>query len=1342
MSLTISVITPSFNQAPFLPECLESILNQTYPAIEHLVYDPGSPDGSQDVVRRYPHATLIDEPDKGQSDAVSKGFLAAKGDIIGWLNSDDCYASNDVFATVIERFLQPDAPDIVYGRGAYIDDYSKHLRDAYVNESPETLPWRLHKEVGILQPTLFLRRSVIEQIGVLSEDLNFGMDYEYWIRATKAGLKFAFLPKNLAYGRYYEDNKTLGKRGESLRELCDIVKQQFGYASVEWIRRYAEFKVENFDSILADSSNRTVTNPEKLEQETKSLLEAYNTSHDTLKFLLDNRGKRPFNTTVKAMEDLGIPLEHPFQEIPLDQETAPYHYCHTVTGRRWAFKRDWKNVQLQKTRAAFAELRSQRKNDTCVIVGNGPSLKKIDFSLLNDQDVFITNYAFLNEELLGYAKYLGVVNYLVAEQGAHQFNLLKGVIKLFPYWLGYCINGGDDTFFFPSIGKPEFSKDIFENVSWRSTVSFFQMQIAYSLGYRRVLMIGFDHNYSQDVSAKEGDILLCDKDDENHFDPRYFKGKRWQAADVDNMEAMYVLAKQAFEEDNREIVNCTIGGKLELFKRGRLEDYVGKTAIQQESNQRLGSLKNIHQGKRCVIVGNDVSLHQIDLSFLRQEICLATDLQATQLSKQYSLEFNYWAITQISLERDHLEQLNDFPGIKFVNQDSLDHLPPQNDLVYVNIDQESDFSDDPNMGLQKSESDWYVAVQLAYYMGFQEVVLLGVSPKNLNPDVKRRLESAMIQFGRQNRQLLEAQISTSTSSLLPQQDYREVFLSHTKENSKSIYLDEISVPVIDKTFIGITIFTIPEAFHGIQGITQRNAILSWKSLSSNIEIVLFGESKGTAEIARELSLTHIPQIEQLGQEMLVKIKEIAQYPVLAYLQPTTLLTPVASAAIQTAFNRLDKFMIIGRCWEIDLEHSIDFSATVWQKQLHQLVEETGCLTSSNAEAYFIFSHQLVDTIATLNENQNLILAQTQHQDCPLIDGSQIKIAVKQSCEFRQSSLTQSNIVENSSYQLKPLATKYAPKLSIVITAHNQSTKINRAIESILVQPINDYEIIIVDDGSTDDIRQTIAPYQSCLKYIHQEHQGILVARNRGIWSAKGELLIFLEAQDYLAPQSLQAQIECLDNDPSLDLLGSGRRLLSRTEATDSEPWHDLPNLEEDIHIWKLWQLWKPLNNCIIMFRRDRLQAGNGFNLNLDQEVAIVDLMLRLTTFQGCQAKWLHQSTCISNQEKPNQMEDSNRLARNFELVLNNFFNYPHLKHWIEELEPIARFNALVWLGWLGNITNQNHNRNKYLQRSLQYLSGSESEILEYWVKRFSKFSQDFAADSAVIDLEDFKSLLR
>lgn len=306
IQLTISVVTPSFNQAEFLPDCLQSVYDQTYPAIEHLIFDPGSTDGSRDIAKRFEHATLIAEPDKGQSDALNKGFARARGDIICWLNSDDQLADKEVFSRIIQRFMQPDAPDIVYGKGIYIDEVGNKLRDAYINQDPDSLHWRFAQEDGIMQPALFMRRTVIEKVGPLRNDLHFSMDYEYWIRCIKAGIRFVFIDLVLAVARYHISNKTYGQRGESYSEVCDMTKAHFGYAHHVWLKRYAEFLCDGHDGVLKHGENAGIGDQEKLELTYQELLLKYNSDRDTQNLLCTRQAERGYGETLHEMQIRGL----------------------------------------------------------------------------------------------------------------------------------------------------------------------------------------------------------------------------------------------------------------------------------------------------------------------------------------------------------------------------------------------------------------------------------------------------------------------------------------------------------------------------------------------------------------------------------------------------------------------------------------------------------------------------------------------------------------------------------------------------------------------------------------------------------------------------------------------------------------------------------------------------------------------------------------------------------------------------------------------------------------------------------------------------------------------------
>ncbi|MEH2470459.1 glycosyltransferase involved in cell wall biosynthesis [Nitrobacteraceae bacterium AZCC 2161] len=239
--MRVSVVTPSFNQGQFIQRTLNSVATQGIPDIEHIVFDGGSSDETVDVLKRFGNAIQwTSEKDKGQTDAVNKGICATSGEIIGWLNSDDVYYPYAV-AHVLQFFENHPDIDVVYGEADYID-----LND-YAFQPYPTEPWnfeRLKQNCYICQPAAFFRRRVIEQYGLLDENLHFCMDYEYWLRLAKAGARFAHLDQKLAGSRLYAENKTLGSRLKVTEEILNMQKSMFGTVPTSWLWNYAHAATE------------------------------------------------------------------------------------------------------------------------------------------------------------------------------------------------------------------------------------------------------------------------------------------------------------------------------------------------------------------------------------------------------------------------------------------------------------------------------------------------------------------------------------------------------------------------------------------------------------------------------------------------------------------------------------------------------------------------------------------------------------------------------------------------------------------------------------------------------------------------------------------------------------------------------------------------------------------------------------------------------------------------------------------------------------------------------------------------------------------------------------------
>lgn len=239
--MKVSIITPSYNQAPFIERTLKSVANQSGVEIEHVVFDGGSTDGTIQILKRYEKSVRwTSEKDKGQTHAVNKGILSTDGEIIGWLNSDDIYYSDTVSRAVRYLDSHPEI-DIVYGMADHIDLEDKPF------ETYPTEPWnfnRLKDRCFICQPALFFRRQVVKEHGLLDESLIYCMDYEYWLRLGKSGVRFGYIPEKLAGSRMYADNKSLGQRLNVSREINDMLKKTFGRVPDSWLLNYANVLIE------------------------------------------------------------------------------------------------------------------------------------------------------------------------------------------------------------------------------------------------------------------------------------------------------------------------------------------------------------------------------------------------------------------------------------------------------------------------------------------------------------------------------------------------------------------------------------------------------------------------------------------------------------------------------------------------------------------------------------------------------------------------------------------------------------------------------------------------------------------------------------------------------------------------------------------------------------------------------------------------------------------------------------------------------------------------------------------------------------------------------------------
>lgn len=440
----------------------------------------------------------------------------------------------------------------------------------------------------------------------------------------------------------------------------------------------------------------------------------------------------------------------------------------------------------------------------------------------------------------------------------------------------------------------------------------------------------------------------------------------------------------------------------------------------------------------------------------------------------------------------------------------------------------------------------------------------------------------------------------------------------------------------------ITFFSLPKPFIGHIGVIQYNAILSWTLLVPKAEIVLYGNEKGTAEIAKKLNLIQIPEVKRnefgtpLLDSVFADIHHRASNHIITYINADIILTDDFLIAVNSVAKTLQDFLIIGRRWNLEIKEKIALE----RKTLQSLIKQQGYLADDDCKDYFVFPKHLFAKIPSFAVGRGYwdtwMVRKALTENYPVIDASLVITAIHQNHAYTHirggknaaymgqeatinkalGNIKQKGNIACATWQLKPQEYLNRPKVSVVVVINNYSTVIEKAVLSVLIQKYHNHEIIIIDRSYNKLTKAILEPYQNKISYFSLEE---IKSSNWALQNLRGEFVLFLQENNILLPNTLEKQIAYFEAATTIDILLSGYKIVEAERVNEYQPWNNLPNLE-NLALKQLLSFRKNLVECLVIIRRCRLEIVNIASFDLERIIPI-DLVFNLVAVKGCRVDW-------------------------------------------------------------------------------------------------------------------------
>lgn len=309
-------------------------------------------------------------------------------------------------------------------------------------------------------------------------------------------------------------------------------------------------------------------------------------------------------------------------------------------------------------------------------------------------------------------------------------------------------------------------------------------------------------------------------------------------------------------------------------------------------------------------------------------------------------------------------------------------------------------------------------------------------------------------------------------------------------------------------------------------------------------------------------------------------------------------------------------------------------------------------------------------------------------------------------------------------------------VSVVIPAYNAGAYLSTAIESVLSQSLRSTEIIVIDDGSTDDTGSIASSFGDRVQYIYQANRGSTYAKNRGLDEARGEFIATLDADDYFVSETkLESQVELIKQFPECGLVGSGWTNVDKygSSLENREPWRYAPKLDLTDAV-----VWSPLLSSVMLLRKDALRSVNGFARDI-RIIEDYDIVIRLI-LAGYSVRWLREITTAY------RLHDGN-ITRNIPLMeteighyLDELFSRDDLPTELSQKERLIKFASRIRMAFKYYEVGDRKEMKRALLDSIPFTDLNHGRLLYYWLQSFRGYDPKLD-EIALLESTEWKELI-